>query len=154
MSTEIAEQITVAAPVDRVFAAVADVHRMARWSPECFSVWVWRRREDSLPELFIGWNRRAAFVWFTACRVVVAEPGNEFAFNVTTFGQPVARWGYRFAPVANGTAVTEYWQDQRNGKAMTLGRIFTGRVANHRPEVNREQMRATLARLKQDLEAT
>jgi hypothetical protein len=34
-----------------------------------------------------------------------------------------------------------------------LGRIFTGRVANHRAEANREGMRTTLARLKHELEA-
>jgi hypothetical protein len=33
-----------------------------------------------------------------------------------------------------------------------LGRVFTGKAANHRPEVNRENMRATLARLKRELE--
>jgi hypothetical protein len=34
-----------------------------------------------------------------------------------------------------------------------LGRIFTGRVASNRAEANRAGMRATLARLKDELEA-
>ena len=37
--------------------------------------------------------------------------------------------------------------------AYQAGRIFTGRVANNRAEANREGMRTTLARLKQNLEA-
>jgi len=37
--------------------------------------------------------------------------------------------------------------------ARVLGRIFTGRVANNRAAANREGMRTTLARLKQNLEA-
>ncbi len=154
LTQEVTEQITVAAAPGEVFAAVADLRRMARWSPECFAVWVWRG-PDGLPRRFVGWNRRGAFVWFTTCRVVVARPGEEFAFDVTTFGQPVSRWGYRFAPAAEeagGTLVTEYWQDSRNRAALVLGRIFTGAVATRRPEANREGMRATLLRLKSDLE--
>ncbi|WP_117215510.1 SRPBCC family protein [Allorhizocola rhizosphaerae] len=149
---EVTEQITIDAAPGEVFAAVADMRRMARWSPECFAVWIWRSR-DGLPHRFVGWNRRKGFVWFTTCRVVVAKPGEEFAFDVTTFGQPVSRWGYRFEPADGGsTVVTEYWHDRRNRAALTLGRIFTGAVATRRGEANREGMRATLRRLKSDLE--
>lgn len=151
MVDEVEEQITVTAPPDTVYAAVSDVHRIARWSPECFAVWVWRRRAGQ-PERFIGWNRRAAYLWFTTCRVVTADPGREFAFDVTTFGQPVSRWGYRLTPAASGTLVTEYWQDQRNQAASRLARVFTGSSAKRRPQVNREGMRQTLSRLKRDLE--
>jgi hypothetical protein len=105
-----------------------------------------------MPARFVGFNRRGPFVWFTTCRVVTAEPGQEFAFDVTTFGMPVSRWGYRLAAAPDGTEVTEYWQDRRTGGALLLGRIFTGRVANYRPEANRENMRLTLARLKSELE--
>ena len=73
MTTEVSEQITVAVPADRVFAAVSDVRRMARWSPECFAVWVLGRRPDGLPDRFVGWNRRAAYVWFTTGKVTVAR---------------------------------------------------------------------------------
>ncbi|MEU4565263.1 SRPBCC family protein [Micromonospora sp. NPDC023956] len=149
---EIAERIIVAAPAQQVYAAVADVRRMARWSPECFAVWV-TRRGGGRPDRFVGWNRRGPFLWFTTCRVVTATPGEEFAFEVTTFGQPVARWGYRFAATDGGTRVTEYWQDRRNGAAHLLGRVFTGRAANQRPVVNRDGMRKTLDRLKRELEA-
>ncbi|HET8661477.1 MAG TPA: SRPBCC family protein [Micromonosporaceae bacterium] len=161
MTAEVAERVTVAAPAAEVFAAVADVRRMARWSPECFAVWVWRRR-NGLPDRFVGWNRRGPFVWFTTCRVAVAAPGEEFAFDVTTFGQPVARWGYRFAQGPDGAAggaeragateVTEYWQDRRNRAATILGRVFTGTPRGGRPEANRQGMRETLARLKRELE--
>ncbi|MBQ1074922.1 SRPBCC family protein [Micromonospora sp. C31] len=150
---EIAEQVTVAAPAEAVYAAVADVRRMARWSPECVGVWV-TRRAGGQARRFVGWNRRGPLLWFTTCRVVTATPGSEFAFDVTTFGQPVARWGYRFARTDGGTLVTEYWQDRRNRTAHVLGRIFTGRVASDRPTANRDGMRETLRRLKRELEAT
>jgi uncharacterized protein YndB with AHSA1/START domain len=152
MLTDVAEQITVAAPPAQVYQAVSDVRRVARWSPECFATWVWSRR-GGLPARFVGFNRRGPYVWFTSCRVTVAAPDEEFAFDVTTFGMPVSRWGYRLAAVPTGTEVTEYWQDRRGRGAQVLGRLFTGRVANERPQANREGMRTTLTRLKRELEA-
>jgi hypothetical protein len=149
---DVAETIVVRVPPARAYDLVAGVRAMARWSPECFAVWVYRRA-GGRPDRFVGFNRRKAYVWFTTCRVVTAEPGREFAFDVTTFGMPVSRWGYRFAPVDEGTEVTEYWADRRGRGATLLGRVFTGRVASQRPTANRAGMRATLARLKAELEA-
>lgn len=151
MSAEVAEKITVAAAPRAVYDAVSDVRRMARWSPECFAVWVWSRRNGT-PARFVGFNRRGPWVWFTTCRVVAAEPGVEFGFDVTTFGMPVARWTYRMAGAPGGTEVTEHWLDQRSQGAHLLGRIFTGRSVNARPQVNRDGMRTTLTRLKRELE--
>jgi uncharacterized protein YndB with AHSA1/START domain len=148
---EIAERIAIAVPAEKVYTAVADVRRMARWSPECFAVWV-TRRDGGQPVRFVGWNRRGPYLWFTTCRVVAATPGSEFAFEVTTFGQPVARWGYRFTEADGGTEVSEYWQDRRNGVSRVLGRVFTGKVAGAREVANREGMRETLSRLKRELE--
>lgn len=142
----------VAVPPAEVFAAVADVRRMVRWSSECFAVWIWRR-ENGRPARFIGFNRRGPFVWFTGCQVRVADPGVEFAFDVAALGLPVARGGYRFSPAEGGTEVTEYWVDRRTPGATVLGRIFTGKSANIRPEVNREGMQETLRRLKSELES-
>lgn len=72
MSTTAKERIVVAVPVAEVFAAVADVRRMARWSPECFAVWIWRK-ENGRPARLIGWNRYGPFIWFTTCQVRVAD---------------------------------------------------------------------------------
>ena len=149
---DVAERITVDVPPADAYQAVSDVYRMARWSPECFAVLVWSRR-GGLPARFVGLNRRGPWVWFTTCQVVTARPAEEFAFDVTTFGMPVSRWTYRLAAVDGGTEITECWRDQRGRGAHVLGRIFTGRVANNRAEANREGMRTTLARLKQNLEA-
>jgi len=143
----VSEEIVIAVPPAAVYAAVSDIKRMARWSPECFAVWTW-----SGGKRFVGWNRRRGFVWFTTCRVVADEPAREYAFDVSTFGMPVSRWGYRFDPAGEGTRVTEYWVDRRSRGAFVAGRIFTGKVTYARPEANRDGMRQTLARLKADLE--
>jgi hypothetical protein len=152
VTPDIEERIIVDAPPHSAYAAIADVRRMSRWSPECFGVWVYQRR-DGQPARFVGFNRRKGFVWFTTCRVLIADPDREFAFDVFTFGMPVARWGYRFSGTeAGGTEVTEYWYDHRTRGAYRMGRIFTGAVTKERPEVNRSGMRTTLERLKRELE--
>jgi hypothetical protein len=152
MSAEISDRVTVGVAPAEVFKAVSDVSRMAGWSPECIGTWVWLRR-DGLPARFVGFNRRGAFLWFTSCQVVTARPGEEFAFEVTAFGLPLARWSYQFAAVTDGTEVTETWTDRRERAARVLGRIFTGKMAVERPQINREGIRSTLDRLKQELEA-
>ncbi len=150
--TAVEEHITVAAPPAEVFAAVADVRRMARLGSECFAVWIWRS-EHGRPARFIGFNRRGPYVWFSGCQVRIADPGREFAFDVFALGLPVARWGYRLSATEGGTEVTEYWVDRRTPGSTLLGRIFTGKSANIRPEVNREGMQETLRRLKSELES-
>lgn len=153
MSTALEERIEVAAPAAEVFDAVADVHRMARRSPECFATLVLRRR-NGRPVDFIGFNRHGVHVWFSSCRVRVADPGREFMFDVFAFGFPVARWGYRFKPTADGTEVTEYWVDKRTTGAHVLGRIFIGKAHDdNRVDVNRHGMRESLRRLKSELES-
>jgi hypothetical protein len=149
---DVAERITVGVPPADAYLAVSDVRRMARWSPECFAVLVWSRT-DGHPARFVGLNRRGPWLWFTTCQVVTAQPEAEFAFDVTTFGMPVSRWSYRLAAVDGGTEITESWRDQRGRGANVLGRVFTGKAARNRPELNREGMRTTLARLKRELEA-
>jgi hypothetical protein len=151
MADQVEESIDVGATADEAFGAVTDVRRMARWSPECVAVWIWRR-SGGYPKRFVGWNRRGFYLWFTTCAVVVVRPAEEFAFDVTTFGLPVARWGYRFAPISTGVTVTEYWNDRRTGGARLLGRLFTGSGRYDRAAVNRDGMRRTLARLKSELE--
>ena len=152
MPDEVTESIVVGAPPADVYRAVSDVRRMTRWSPECFAVLVWSRR-DGHPRAFVGFNRRGPWLWFTTCTVVTAKPAQEFSFDVTSFGMPVSHWSYRMAPAGDGTEVTELWRDQRGRGVSVLGRVFTGRVANDRPRANREGMRTTLARLKRELES-
>jgi len=152
-STALEERIEVAAPAAEVFGAVADVHRMARRSPECFATVVLRRR-NGWPDRFIGFNRNGMHVWFSSCHVRVADPGREFAFDVYALGFPVARWGYRFKPTASGTEVTEYWIDKRSRGAHVLGRIFIGKaIDDSRVAVNHHGMRESLRRLKTELES-
>lgn len=154
------ESVLVEAPVDRAYEAVADPRRMTEWSPELFAVWIRRAGRGPVASgtRFVGFNRIGARVWFTGCRVTAARPGETFAFRVSSFGVPVALWGYRFEAVGGGrTRLTEYWEDLRRdhrgtGFISALGTLFTGVSAEGRAEVNRCGMRATLGRIKSTLE--
>jgi len=148
----IEEHRRVPAPPGTVYRAVADLRRMAEWSPEC--VRVLSRHRGPLPTgaRFVGVNRSGWYWWATTGRVVVAEPGREFAFDIGVLGLPVARWGYRFAPDGDGTVLTEYWVDRRGrglprAVVVLLGRWFTGVGPTARADHNRAGMRATLARI-------
>ncbi|TDD26578.1 SRPBCC family protein [Actinomadura sp. KC06] len=151
------ESVAVEAGARTVYAAVADLRRMREWSPEVFATWI-RGRKIAPGTKFVGFNRIGWRVWFTTCQVTVAVPGEAFAFRVSTFGMPVALWGYRIEDVADDpsaprTRLTEYWEDLRRDNrgaafASLLGKVFTGVPAERRAALNREGMRATLARMK------
>ncbi|WP_037851868.1 SRPBCC family protein [Streptomyces sp. NRRL F-5053] len=153
---KVQESIVVNAPRTKVYAALSRLQNMGKWSPECF--YVWHRGTTAREGTgFVGFNRKGPLVWFTTCRVTVADAPYEFAFRVSTFGLPVALWGYRLEPDGEGTRVTEYWQDLRSGPGARvtelLGLVFTGTRPEARAAANRAGMRTTLRRLQQALAA-
>ena len=147
------ESTVVDAPPEAVYRLVSDLRNMGRWSPECRKVLVSGPPVRSGTR-FVGFNRRGPFLWFTTGRVTQARQDREFTFDVSAFGLPLARWGYRFEPEGSGTKVTEFWQDLRTGAlGDTLGRIFAGTDPERRIAVNRAGMRTTLGRIAQEATA-
>ncbi|HTH04331.1 MAG TPA: SRPBCC family protein [Ilumatobacteraceae bacterium] len=137
---------TIAAPADRLYDMVSDLPRMGEWSPENRGG-KWRGGATG-PEVgarFRGHNRKGILRWSTNVTVGVADPGNEFAFDVRSAGLSVSRWGYRLKTVEGGTAVTEYWDDMR--------KPFVAKVAGwvmrvpDRAAYNRAGMEHTLEKL-------
>ncbi|WP_257578572.1 SRPBCC family protein [Streptomyces sp. JJ38] len=149
------EDILVRAPQVELYRTVSDMRAMTRHSPECWAV-LGPKGPAVTGRSFLGLNRKGLFVWFTRCRVTQASPSERFAFDVSVFGLPVARWTYRFAPEGEGTRVTETWEDLRTGRGGRvtglLGLVFTGTPAHTRADVNRQGMRRTLQRLKRAAE--
>ncbi|POM26937.1 Polyketide cyclase / dehydrase and lipid transport [Actinomadura rubteroloni] len=147
------ESVVVRAEPRAVYAAVADPRRMPGWSPELFAVWIRAKGRK-----FVGFNRIGWRVWFTDSHVTVAEPGRNYAFRVTSFGIPVALWGFRIEDIGDGSVrLAQYWEDLRrdhrgSGFVSVLGRLFTGVDAPDRAAHNRAGMRATLARIKTAVE--
>jgi hypothetical protein len=102
------DSVMVNATPDAVYALVADVTRIGEFSPVTKSAqWT-----DDARTTFAGDNVTPEMQWTTRCRVVTAEPGQEFTFvNCGMDGQrELVRWSYTFAPEGDATSLTEHWQ--------------------------------------------
>jgi uncharacterized protein YndB with AHSA1/START domain len=133
----------IAASPEAVYALVTDLPRMGEWSPEnTGGRWVTPATGASVGAKFRGTNKSGKAQWTTIAKVVVADPGREFAFDVTATGMGVARWGYRLESVDGGTRVTEYWDDHRSA----VMKKVTGFVLRKpdRRSYNEMSMRRTL----------
>ncbi|MEV6316364.1 SRPBCC family protein [Streptomyces sp. NPDC051776] len=150
------ESTYVRADPERVFRLVSDVRNMKRWSPECVGVFPFGS-PSRVGSVFLGFNRKRFYVWFTRCRITEWTAGRSFAFSVDAFGVPVAEWGYRVSAEGEGTRLTESWTDIRTGRsarfAHALGVIFTGTSPEGRVRINTDGMRATLAAVRRYAEA-
>ena len=103
------ETLTIDAPADEIYALLADVSAMGRWSPVCTG----GRYDADDPTWFTGDNAIGEFTWSTRCRVDVAEPGRDFAFvNCGQEGaHEIVRWGFVLRPAGEGqTEVTQTWE--------------------------------------------
>ncbi len=145
------ERVVEAAP-ERLYGLVADLPRMGEWSPECRSV-EWESGTDGPAEgtRFVGHNRggpRGLMKWSRRGRVLVADPGRQFAFVTEEGGRESTVWRYRFEPVDGGTRVTESYEVRR---IPAWARIVD--IPTNRARELREAMLHTLARLKSCAEA-
>lgn len=100
--------IVIARTPRDLYDMVSDVTRMGEWSPVCTACWWDDSDGPRVGAWFTGRNELPTREpWETRSLVVAASPGEEFAFAV---GGIWARWGYTFAPTADGTLVTESWE--------------------------------------------
>jgi hypothetical protein len=152
MTDEISVERVIAASPDELWSRVADIERMGDISPESTGgKWLGGAAGPVVGARFKGDNRNGKKSWSTTGKVVAAEPGREFAFEVVAGPFKVARWSYRFEPADGGCRVTETWTDQRGWVAHRLGKPVSGVV--DRASHNRESMEVTLTRLAEISEA-
>jgi len=152
--------VFIAASPEKLYDMVSDVTRMGEWSPVCKACW-WDEgvTGPALGAWFTGRNESPdRDPWQTRSRVVAANPGREFAFEVggsDSYPDGSARWGYTFTPADTGTEVTESWQflpagltrfDQRFGDD-------AARQVALREAAARSGIPATLAALKRAAES-
>ncbi|MCC6226124.1 MAG: SRPBCC family protein [Microthrixaceae bacterium] len=147
---EVSERIEASPEV--LYELVSDLPRMGRFSPENRGGrWIGSPRGPVVDARFLGLNRRGLVAWATISKVVVADPGREFAFEVPSSG---AKWTYRFEADGESTLVTECRESFR--KRPLVARLFAGGllggIGAHDHEM-REGMAATLERLKAVAEA-
>jgi hypothetical protein len=100
-------QVHIDAPPDAVYAVVSNVTRMGEWSPETTKcVWVDGATGPAVGARFKGSNKRGILRWSTSPKVVVADPGKEFAFQVNED----VLWTYRCEPDDGGTNLSESFE--------------------------------------------
>ena len=151
LTEDSAETVVTASP-ERMYALVADLPRMGEWSPECQRVeWADGADGPAVGATFVGHNKggpRGLMKWSRRGRVLVAEPGREFAFVTEEGGRESTVWRYRFDAIDGGTRVTESYEVKW---IPTWARIVD--VPTNRAREIAEGMGHTLARLKAMAEA-
>jgi hypothetical protein len=143
-------QLYVDAAPEVVYGVVTDVTRMGEWSPETTKcVWLDGATGPAVGARFKGSNRRGLAVWSTKPRVVVAEPGREFAFEVDTD----VKWTYRFDAEGTGTRLTESFEMLRDLRwYYAFAERWVMRIKDRRADLERG-MTETLQRIKRVVES-
>ena len=136
---------------DAVWYLVSDVTRIGSNSPETFEAeWTGGATGPAIGATFKGHvkrNQKGPIYW-TSCRVVAADPGKEFAFEVITGGKALNTWRYVIEPAGDGVDMTESFQ-----LAPTLPmRLYWALLGWARGKTNRNGMRTTLERIKAEVE--
>lgn len=147
--------IVVPAPPEEVYALVADVTRMPRYSPEIVSCrWLDGATGPAAGARFAAVNTtRSGKRWTNRPVVRTADPGREFSFARTEPFAGTVAWRYRFEPVERGTRVTESYEVERPVRRLgwfVIEKVF--RAGNRREEL-RAGMETTLARIRAEVES-
>jgi uncharacterized protein YndB with AHSA1/START domain len=143
-------QIEIAASPEAVYALISDVTRMGEWSPECHTC-VWKEGAPGTPgATFKGSNKQGLMRWSTVAKVLVAEPGREFAFATRSGDRDSTVWRYRLEPSGTGTLVTESYEAVYTPKLIAIAEKY---LLRNRPEQLQQGMQATLGRIKTVAEA-
>lgn len=152
MTSEVSVHRDMAASADVVWQMISDITRMGEWSPETTACsWRGGATGPTVGARFTGQNRNGRKRWSTSGKVVAADPGRSFAFDVTAGPLKVARWAYTIEANEQGCRVTETWTDQRNALAKLAGGPASG--VKDREAHNRIGMEQTLERLAAAAEA-
>ena len=144
--------ILIQAPPDSVYRLVADPIRMAEWSPECDRCrWLGDARRAQVGARFRGTSRNGWRRWTTTSTIAEMREDELFAWEVTYFGQAVARWEYRLEPAGDAVRLTEAVHDRRGRVLRAVSPLITG--SSDRDRRNADTMNSTLEAIKATAEA-
>jgi len=163
--------VHMAAPPERIWSLVSDVTRIGSYSPETFEAeWIEGATGPAVGARFRGHVKRNGKgpVYWTTCTVTECEPGRTFAFGVGAPGKPPLNvWRYDIAPAA-GTSGTAEGSAGSEGSGATGGsdvtesftlrptrslRLYWALLGWARGKTNRNGMRTTLERIRDEVEA-
>jgi hypothetical protein len=144
--------ILIHADADDVYPLIADPIRMAEWGPECVRCrWVSSAQPGEVGARFRGTSRNGWRRWTTTSTVVEIRDSELFAWEVTYFGLPVARWEYRLEPDGDAVRLTEAVDDRRGRFLRAVSPLITG--SPDREKRNANTMETTLEAIKAAAEA-
>ena len=144
--------ILIHAGADAVYPLIADPIRMAEWSPECVRCrWVGGARGAAVGARLRGTSRNGWRRWTTTSTIADMSDGQRFAWDVTYFGLPVARWEYRLAPEGDDVRLIETVHDRRGRFLRVVSPLITG--ARNRDRRNADTIETTLVAIKAAAEA-
>jgi uncharacterized protein YndB with AHSA1/START domain len=144
--------VHMSASPEKIWDLVSDVTKIGRYSPETFEAeWLDGATGPAVGARFRGHVKRNGIgpIYWTTCVVNACEPGREFSFGVGSADKPMNVWGYHLEPAGDGTDVTESFALA----PMLLLRLYWAVLGWSRGKTNREGMRATLERIKAEVEA-
>lgn len=146
-------QVTINATPAEVYRLVSDPTVMVGFAEELFKVrWRGGATEAAVGAKFSGTNRNGWRRWVTWCEITDAEPGQRFAYEVSTpFKVPIARWQFDIAPGTRGCTVTQSSWLRVPPWFIPFAIMITGEP--DRPAVNTANIATTLRRLKDHLES-
>jgi Polyketide cyclase / dehydrase and lipid transport len=121
--------VHIAAPPERVWPLVSDIHLVASLSREVVSVaWLDGVTLPAVGAAFRGTSRHPAVgEWSTTSRVVVCDPPRTFAWAVEDPDEPTATWRFDLTPRDGGT-------DLRQWARMGPGRSNLNRAIEAMPD--------------------
>lgn len=146
-------EIEIDATPEAVYEFVSDVTLTGEWSPECVRCrWLGGATTAVAGARYRGASRNGWRRWSTTSTIRVARPGVELVWDVTYFGRPVARWGYRLSELdGGGTLLNESVEDRREWWLRIVSPWITG--ARDRAARNADTIGTTLHRIKALTEA-
>jgi hypothetical protein len=103
---EFSDSVLVSIEPDELYAMVSDVTRTGEWSPVCRECWWDDGDGPFVGASFTGRNETPERTWQSRSKVVAADPGREFAWEVNAGW---VRWGYTLESADGGTRLTESW---------------------------------------------
>jgi hypothetical protein len=127
-----AVEVVVDAPIDAVWAVVADVTRVGEWSHECRRVeWLGGASEAKPGVRFRGANVAGPWKWSRVNEVVIADEPRTFAWRTvpTTFFPDSTEWRIELDP-DGGTRITQAYRVVR--APAILARTYAVLVPSHR----------------------
>src|SRR5262245_4812593 len=121
------EYVLINAPARSVWVLVADPVRMAEWRRECVAVrWIGSESHALAGARFLCTRRNGRRRWSTTAVITAMKPDELFAWEVSYFRRPVARWEYRLEGESKGVRLVESVHDRRGWLLRRISPLITG----------------------------